>query len=223
MMDPAPGYAMEYDFIREGMRQDQRERHGFLGFTLAAHGLILGLLMRSTPARTAMDAWFLLSLAAVVTIAAELLTIRASQGVATAGAYLRVFVEPHVGGLGYQRRSRDFALRGRISSSLAFGWAYLLVTIGFVVAWFEARVTGGRTIWETGVIVGLGLFSLVLARWLLCASVRGWGEVRQAWIEVCSREDGLLVDRVQPDRGGRRAAARRVLARLACSWSRGSR
>jgi hypothetical protein len=79
----AAGYLAEFDFIREGMRQDQRERQGFLGFALAASGLVLGLLMRSTPSRSATEACFLVGLAAVVILVAERLTIRASQGVAS--------------------------------------------------------------------------------------------------------------------------------------------
>jgi hypothetical protein len=196
--DPAPGYALEFEFIHEGMRQDQRERHGFLGFTLAANGLILGLLMRSTPARTTKEACFLLALAAVVTIVAELLTIRASQGVATAGAYLRVFIEPHVDGLGYQRRNEDFDMKGRVSSSRGFGSAYLLVSVGAGFAWFEAPVTGGRTFWETAIIVGLSTTSVLLAGWLLWASVRGWGKVDDAWTKV---DDSERAAAREPTRG----------------------
>lgn len=88
------GYLAEFDFIREGMRQNQRERHGFLAFALAGSGLILGLLMRSSPARTAEQTCFLVCLAAIVIIVAQILTIRASQGVASAGAYLRLLSSP---------------------------------------------------------------------------------------------------------------------------------
>jgi hypothetical protein len=119
------GYLAEFDFIREGMRQDQRERQGFLGFALAASGLVLGLLMRSTPARSATQACFLVGLAAVVTLVAERLTIRASQGVASAGCYLRVFVEPHTDGLEYQGRNQAFVrkMKGSVSASRGFGYA----------------------------------------------------------------------------------------------------
>src|SRR5688572_7414672 len=99
------------------MRGDQRERHGFLGFTLAASGLVLGLLMNSDAHRSPWQACFLVGLVAVVTLAAEQLTIRASQGVATAGAYLRLFVEPNVEGLAYQRRNVDFNMKRRVSAS----------------------------------------------------------------------------------------------------------
>src|SRR4051794_8767068 len=87
--DDTTGYRAEWEFIREGMRQDQRERHGFLAFTLAANGVILGLLMKSDePKHLAKEACFLVGYAAIVTLAAEHLTMRASQGVATAGAYI---------------------------------------------------------------------------------------------------------------------------------------
>ncbi len=139
-------YLAEYEFIREGMRQDQRERQGFLGFTLAASGLILGLLVRSAPARSATETCFLVDLAAGVTLVAEQLTIRASQGVASGGAYLRLFVEPNVTGLEFQRRNPAFLAKakGATSASRGFGYAYLAITAAFVLAWFAAPVNDGR-------------------------------------------------------------------------------
>jgi hypothetical protein len=146
------GYEMEFEFIHTGMRQDQRERQGFLGFTLAANGLILGLLMRTTPERTAKQVWFLVVLAAIVTLVAERLTIRASQGVATAGSYIRTFIEPHFNGLKYQRRNRNFKMKGNVSSSHGFAFAYLLVTVGVLSTWFLVPPPdkGGHTWPETG-------------------------------------------------------------------------
>jgi hypothetical protein len=120
------GYLAEFQFIHEGMRQDQRERHGFLGFTLAANGLVLGLLIGSDPPLKPLQVFYLVSLVALVTLVAERLTRRASQGVATAGIYLRLFVEPHVEGLRYQRRNTSFLriLKGNVSSSRGFAIAY---------------------------------------------------------------------------------------------------
>jgi hypothetical protein len=149
--DPDPGYLAEYDFIREGMRQDQRERQGFLGFTLAASGLVLGLLMDSGQQRSPGEACFLVGLVALVALVAEQLTIRASQGVATAGSYLRVFIEPYVGGLEYQGRNLRFEMKGRVSSSRGFAYAYSAVTIAFVSAWFAAPIDG-RTFLQTGFV-----------------------------------------------------------------------
>jgi hypothetical protein len=40
--DAIRGYLAEFDFIREGMRQDQRERQGFLGFASAQGPLLTG-------------------------------------------------------------------------------------------------------------------------------------------------------------------------------------
>lgn len=97
-------YLAEYEFVREGVRQDQRERLAFLGFALAACGLILGLLMRSPHGRSATQVWFLVGLAALVALVAERLTIRASNGVLSGGTYIRFFIEPNVRGLRYQGR-----------------------------------------------------------------------------------------------------------------------
>jgi hypothetical protein len=57
--DPIAGYLTEHDFIGEHIRHSQRGRHGFLAFSLAATGLLLGLLMRSTPPRSPTEAYFL--------------------------------------------------------------------------------------------------------------------------------------------------------------------
>jgi hypothetical protein len=192
--DAIRGYLAEFDFIREGMRQDQRERQGFLGFALAASGLILGLLMRSSPARTPAQACFLVGLAAVVTIVAEELTIRASQGVASAGAYLRLFVEPEVPGLEYQGRNVRYlrAARGATSASRGFGIAYTALSVAFVSAWFVAPVQGhgGRQAWQTLLILGLGAWSLFRAARLVYASYARWPNVDKAWEAIAAAENG---------------------------------
>src|SRR4051794_14623153 len=89
-------YLAEFEFIREGMRQDQRERLAFLGFALAAGGAVLGLLVRPDKTPSSGAALFLIGIVAAITIVAEILTIRATIGVASGGAYLREFIEPHV-------------------------------------------------------------------------------------------------------------------------------
>jgi hypothetical protein len=188
--DSVVGYLAEYDFIREGMRQDQRERQGFLGFALAASGLILGLLMRSSPPRSPTEACFLVGLTAGVTLVAERLTIRASQGVASGGAYMHLFIEPHVEGLAFQRRNRRFlhTLRGSTSASRGFAFAYFGLTIAFVLAWLAAPVHGGREAWQTGVVGLLATVSLLQAARLLWTSLRGWGKVDDAWQEIYEAE-----------------------------------
>ena len=153
--DVESGYLAEFDFIREGMRQDQRERHGFLGFALAASGVVLGLLIRSDPALSASRTCFLIGLAALAVLIAERLTIRASQGVASAGAYLRLFVEPRVAGLRYQRRNEAYVrhVRGTVSASLGFGYAYLGLTAAFVAAWWASPISDGRAWWHAAVVL----------------------------------------------------------------------
>jgi hypothetical protein len=153
---PIDGYLTEYAFIAEGLRNSQRERQGFLAFSLAANGLILGLLMRPTPPRSPIQACFLVGLAAGVTLIAERMTIRASYAVAVAGAYLRLFVEPHVEGLGFQRRMASSLrqAKGIASAARSFGLAYTSLTAAFVLAWFAAPMAGGRQWWQT-LLIGL--------------------------------------------------------------------
>jgi hypothetical protein len=185
------GYLAEYDFIREGMRHDQRERHGFLGFALAASGLILGLLMRSSSAQKPIQACFLVCLAAIVTSVAEELTIRASQGVASAGAYLRLFVEPHVPGLYFQRRNHLYVkkAKGRTSASRGFGYAYMALSVAFVAAWPAAPIHhGDREWWQTVLVAGLGLYSVSRAAKLIRSSRAGWIGVNEAWEEIGADE-----------------------------------
>jgi hypothetical protein len=185
------GYLAEFDFIREGMRQDQRERHGFLAFALAGSGLILGLLMRSSPARTAGQTCFLVCLAAIVTIVAQILTIRASQGVASAGAYLRFFVEPHVPGLYYQRRNAIYITRSRwTSASLGFGVAYVALSLAFGIAWFAAplQAHSTRQVWQSGIVAVVGVLSLLFAAKLMRASFTGWTSVNDAWEAIHTDE-----------------------------------
>ena len=188
--DLTKGYLAEFEFIREGMRQDQRERQGFLGFSLAASGLILGLLMRSSPPRSATEACFLVGLAAGVTLVAERLTIRASHGVASGGAYMRLYIEPHVEGLGFQERNRRYMkqIRGSNSVSRGLGYAYVALTAAFVLAWLAAPLTSGRAWWQTLIVSVLAVASLLQAGKLLISSIRGWPVVNNAWDKVFEEE-----------------------------------
>ena len=189
---PLDGYLAEFDFIHDGMRQDQRERHGFLGFTLAASGLVLGLLMRAKPPLEPPQVFYLVGLVALVACVAERLTLRSSQGVATAGAYLRLFVEPKVDGLRYQCRNQVFlrTLNGNVSSSRGFAIAYLGVTIAFGLAWFIAPIKAGteREIWQTLSVVVLVLLSLSQIVKLHLRSGTGWKSVNDAWQAVFDAE-----------------------------------
>jgi hypothetical protein len=158
--DTIAGYLAEYAFITQGIRINQRERHGFLAFSLAASGLILGILMRSRPPLVATEVCFLVGLAAGMTLIAERMTIRASHAVALAAAYLRYFIEPHVEGLSFQGRFTS-PLRqgwGVASASHSFAMAYAGLTAAFVLAWLAAPVEDGRQWWQT---VLIGILSMV--------------------------------------------------------------
>jgi len=195
------GYLAEFDFIREGMRQDQRERQAFLGFALAASGLILGLLMRADPPRSPTQVCFLVGLAAGVTLVAERLTIRASRGVASAGAYLRVFVEPHVEGLEYQGRNPSYIkkMRGAASASRGLGLAYVGLTVAFILAWFAAPVDGSREWWQTGAVGFIGAASCSQAFRLIWTSLFGWSEIDKAWADVATEEQTRAAHRSHPE------------------------
>jgi hypothetical protein len=184
--DSTAGYLAEYAFLAEGLRHNQRERHGFLAFSLAASGLILGLLMRSTPSRSATEACFLVGLAAGVTLVAERMTIRSSHGIGNAAAYLRLFVEPHVEGLDFQRRDALFKRKegGAPSASRSFAYAYFALTAAFLLAWFAAPAHGGKQWWQTGIVASLAaasLFQIVHLNWIGHFgrnTSRKWNEIR---------------------------------------------
>jgi hypothetical protein len=144
--------------------------------------------MDSDPQRSATEVCFLVGLVALVTLVAEQLTIRASQGVATAGAYMRVFIEPHVEGLEYQRRNVEFEMKGRVSSSRGFAYAYSAVTAAFVLAWFAAPVDG-RTRWQTGLILLGALASAYQVGRLLSASRRPQSNIDEAWETMLDEEN----------------------------------
>jgi hypothetical protein len=192
--DSVTGYLAEYAFLSEAIRDAQRERHGFLGFSLAASGLILGLLLRSRPPRTASEACFLVALTGVVTLIAERLTIRSTQGVVRAGTYLRLFIEPHVEGLNYHRRNDLFLSRakGTASARRGFAFAYLALTAGIVFAWFALPVQGDRQWWQTFLVVGLVVASLVqVGRLAVWGHPFGWADntwVNDMWRDIQDKE-----------------------------------
>src|ERR1700685_239704 len=156
---PLDGLLAEFDFIREGLRQDQRERQVFLGFALAASGTVLGLLVRPSSAPSAGQALVLMLIAIVVTIIAEVLTVRATLGVASGGVYLRLFIEPCVSGLNFQTRNRLFLERmdSRISASWGFAVAYLALTAAMLLAWFTIHLSSRRDWRSVVVLVGIAV------------------------------------------------------------------
>ncbi len=201
----ARGYLAEYEFIREGLRQDQRERQVFLGLALAAGAVVLGLVVRPKEVPTPAEALFLIGIGMSITIVAQLLTIRATVGVASAGVYLREFVEPNVPGLRFQKRNRQFLERlssdrsGRrgldfmgaaVSSSWGLAIAYGLLAGGFVLAWFTVDIASPRDVVRSTLVVILGAISVALTRQLWWVSKHGWRRVEAAWLAVKADEDG---------------------------------
>lgn len=186
------GYRLEFEFVREGMRQDQRERQTFLGFALAANGAVLGLLVRPIKeGRSPGQALFLIAIGAAITIVAEVLTMRATLGVASAGVYLRKFIEPHVPGLAFQARNRLFLDRvgARISSSWGFAVAYGMLTTAFLVSWFTVDISTARTPLQTALVALFTCVSGLLTANLWWTARYGWKHVEDAWSAV-QRDEG---------------------------------
>jgi hypothetical protein len=184
------GLLAEFEFIREGLRQDQRERQVFLGFALAASGTVLGLLVRPGAVPSAHQALVLVVIAAAVTIVAEVLTMRATLGVASAGVYLRIFVEPYVDGLAFQSRNRGFLdnMDSRISASWGLAVAYLMLSFALALAWFSVHLSSPRGVWQSAIVLLAVLVSLGLTATLWWTSRYGWRRVERAWEAVANAE-----------------------------------
>jgi hypothetical protein len=184
------GYLAEYAFVGDGIRHAQRERHGFLGFSLAATGLILGLLMRSTPPRSSTEACFLIGIVGAVILVAERMTIRASQAVARLTSYLRFFIEPRVEGLGYCSRLVLFTrtVGGASSAPHSFAFAYLALTLALTLSWLAAPVHGPRQWWQTLLISALATASAVQVGQLYRVGLFGWKNADQAWRDLLEQE-----------------------------------
>ncbi len=188
--DAPKDFLAEFEFIREGMRQDQRERQVFLGFALAASGTVLGLLVRPTTAPSPSQALVLVVIAAAITIVAEVLTIRATLGVASAGVYLRMFIEPNVPGLNFQRRNRRFLkhMHYRISASWGFAVAYGMLTGALALAWFTIDLSSARGVERSAVVLLAVIVSTLLTARLWWASRYGWRSIERAW-EAADQEE----------------------------------
>lgn len=125
-----------------------------------------------------------------MTFVAERMTIRASHSVAVAGAYLRLFVEPHVDGLDFQRRMasplRDVKAVG--SSARSFAVAYVGLTAAFLLAWIAAPVQGDRLWWQTLLIGVLGTASALQVAELIAISRFRWDAARP-WRKIHEDEE----------------------------------
>jgi hypothetical protein len=106
---------------------------------------------------------------------------------------LRIFIEPYVEGLAYQGRNPRFKLKGAVSSSRGFGFAYLALTIAFLFAWFAAPVSGDRDWWQTTIVGLVAAGSLYQVGKLFWTGYRGWKKVDEAWEEVRAAEEHAAV------------------------------
>lgn len=197
---PSDELLAEFEFVREGMRQDQRERLVFLGFVLAASSAILGLLARDAKhLPSSSQAFVLIGIALSITIVAEILTIRATIGVASAGHYLRMFVEPNAPGLAFQTRNPQFfdqlregsknklqglLMRASVSGSWGLAVAYGMLTAGLVGAWFTLDLSTSRGFWHSAVVAVAACVSAGLTWGLWWMASHGAGHVGDAWSAV---------------------------------------
>lgn len=97
----------EYKSLREEIMRRQDARLLILGFTVAAIGTIVGLALRDAPQTVQglnYNALALISFALALIIAALLLTIQHTQLINCISGYIREFIEPELGGLGWETR-----------------------------------------------------------------------------------------------------------------------
>ena len=192
----------EFEFIREGMRQDQRERLAFLGFALAASRAILGLLAHpSSRPITSGQAFILIGVALAIVVVAEVMTIRATAGVASAGHYLRVFIERDEPGLNFQRRRVEFSkelgegnralprtlIRSSILASSGLAVAYGVLSAGLVIAWFTVDLSTARD-WRSFVLIAMACMGGGLAGLLWWTGHHAAGYAARAWEAVRESE-----------------------------------
>jgi hypothetical protein len=194
-MNPSTGYLAEYNYLGTYVHQSIRERQRLLAFSLAANGLILGLLIRSSTPKTASQACFLVALGAGVTLAAELMTIRATQSIANITAYLRLFIEPHVEGLSFYTRYEQFregrpfrGIRRKAHGAYDFVCAYLVLTAVYIPTWLLAPVQQQGKFWETAIIIALSVASLLQVIRLRRLSATGWHAAEEAWSTIRQTE-----------------------------------
>jgi hypothetical protein len=206
----------EFDFVREGLRQDQRERLAFMGFALAASGALLGILVRNPQhPPTSHQAFILIVFAFAVTIVTQILTIRATIGVASGGHYIREFIEAEVVGLRYQTRNRQFReqlekgdtenesagllrrtalkiprliLHSSVSSSSGLALAYGTLIAGLLAAWFVVGVSTHRSFEQGVAMTAVALVGGALSWQLWWTSHVGARQIGKAWEAIAASE-----------------------------------
>jgi hypothetical protein len=200
---PTEALLAEFAFITDGIRQDQRERLAILGFTLAANSAILGLLAHQATNRlSASQALILLGIALAIIFVADVMTIRATIGVASAGHYLRLFVEPKVPGLYFQTRHPRFLealrwqgrfvpgtfIRSSVHTASGLAVAYGVLAAGLVGTWFSVDVSTHHESWQDAIVIVAGCVNFTLAAGLWWTAHKGARRIGQAWEDVAKEK-----------------------------------
>jgi hypothetical protein len=133
----------------------------------------------------------LIGIVGAIAIVAEILTIRATMGVASAGLYLRDFVEEKVPELNFQKRNREFLkhMDDRVSASWGFAIAYMMLTAGLILAWFTIHLSSSRSPVQTGLVLLAVVVSFLMAIMVWHTSKFGWESAERAWSKVKSDEE----------------------------------
>ncbi|HWF33163.1 MAG TPA: hypothetical protein VG188_11455 [Solirubrobacteraceae bacterium] len=216
-MAPSAFLLADFEFLREGLRQDQRERLVFLGFALAASSAVLGLLVhQSNRAPSSSQAFILIGIALSIAAVAEVMTIRATIGVASAGHYIRIFIEPNTRELRFQGRNRRFhhalgqsgaesarhrgslrprvprlLIRSSVLASSGLAMAYTVLASGLLLAWFTTDLSTGRETWRSALLIAGTCLNGVLISQLWWTGRSGARQVGDAWRLVLSAESQM--------------------------------
>lgn len=121
----------DLEFVRDGLRTDQRDRAVYIGFAVAATIGFGSMLLRTDFDRSSQPAVVCASLAVII-LTTLALTIRATWDAMRAGAYIRVLIEPRFPGLRHASDDLAFNSDKRFTfwitgSGFAYGATYFLL------------------------------------------------------------------------------------------------
>lgn len=188
--DELTGLQSELDFLREGIRQSQRERYIFLGFAIASAGTALGLLVGTDRELDAGENFFLTALPGLILIATALLTIRSTIGITSASAYIRTFLEPRLPGMNYETRLAKFTPHAPYSTGAALGLGIAYVGLTAAVPFTYFGLVDKRTCVGSVAIILITMVSAILSGIIAIPGLRRPFEdrVRRAWETVQTEE-----------------------------------
>lgn len=186
--EPQEGRLAELAFLQEGLRQNQRERQVFLGFAITATATLLGLLLHGHPDPSRSESFILVALTGLIIVVAEFLTIRSTIGVRSGAAYIRLFIEPHIPGTGYETRLATFAKKSpRLTgAALGLGVAYAALASAPPYAWFE--IAQHRTATLTAIVLLIAVAALALALDLVFGWLSASDKATTTWEAIAAAE-----------------------------------